>query len=178
MKRIFWLACVAGLALGQEFEVVSVKPNNSGSNSSSTNSNRGRLRAENVSLRSLVVMAYGMKDYQVEAPDWLGDQRFDLAAKFPEELPANNEKYNAALHAMMQKMLEERFKIAIHRGTKMFSVYGLTIGKNGIKFKEVPDNDSRSQHSSNTHYTGSCVSMPAFAEFLSHREDLPVIDMT
>ena len=180
MWKIFWLLSlgVAGLALAQEFEVVSVKPNNSGSNSSSTHSDRGRLIAENVTLRSLVVMAYGMKDYQVEAPDWLRDAHFDIAAKFPEALPNNGGKYNAALHAMMEKMLEERFKIAVHRGTKTFSVYGLVVGRNGIKFKEVPDSDSHSQNSNNTHYVGSCVNMASFADFLSRRVDLPVLDMT
>ncbi len=177
MRGILLLAC-AGLALGQEFEVVSVKPNNSGSGSSSTRSDQGRLTAENVSLRSLVTMAYGMKDYQVEAADWLRDVKFNIGAKFSEELPHNTDKYNLALHAMMQKMLVERFKIAVHRSTKTFSVYGLVIGKNGIKFKQVPDIDSHNQHSSNTHYEGLCVSMANFAEFLSHRVELPVLDMT
>jgi uncharacterized protein (TIGR03435 family) len=38
-----------------------------------------------------------MKDYQVEGPEWLSTQRFDMAAKFPEALPKNREKYNAAV---------------------------------------------------------------------------------
>ena len=74
-------------------------------------------------------MAYGMKDYQVQGPDWLRLERFDIAAKFPEALPRDREKYNAGLHAMMQNMLVDRFKLAVHRDTKTFSVYGLIIGK-------------------------------------------------
>jgi uncharacterized protein (TIGR03435 family) len=168
----------ASVALGQEFEVVSVKPNKSVSNSSGTNTNQGRLTATNVSLRSLIVMAYGMKDYQVQGPDWLRLERFDIAAKFPEALPRDREKYNAGLHAMMQNMLVDRFKLAVHRDTKTFSVYGLIIGKSGIKFKEVPDSDSHNQSSNNTHYKGTCVTMGAFAEFLARRTDQPVLDMT
>ncbi len=171
-------AAVAGAALGQEFEVVSVKPNKSASNSSSTHSDQGRLSASNVSLRSLIVMAYGVKDYQVEAPDWLRWERYDLAAKFPEALPRNREKYGAALQAMLQKMLLERFKVAIHRDTRTFAVYGLVVGKSGIRFKEVPDGDSHNQNSDNNHYTGTCVSMVSFAEWLARRMDMPVLDMT
>ena len=135
------------------------------------------LTATNMSLRSLIVMAYGMKDYQVEGPDWLSSERFDIAAKFPEALPREREKYNAGLRAMMEKMLLDRFRLAVHREQKMFAVYGLTVGKNGIKFKEVPDTGSHS-NSDNNHYQGRSVSMAIFAEFLSRRMDLPVLDMT
>src|SRR5258708_6338556 len=101
------LAMFACAALCQEFEVVSVKPNKSMSGSSRSHTDQGRLTATNVSLRSLIVTGYGMKDYQVEGPDWLSSERFDVAATFPEALPRDTEKYNAALHAMMQSMLVE-----------------------------------------------------------------------
>jgi uncharacterized protein (TIGR03435 family) len=175
-------AAFASAALGQEFEVVAVKPNKSLSGSSSMNTDQGRLTATNESLRSLIVMAYGMKDYQVEGPDWLSSERFDVAAKFPEALPKDRDKANAELQAMMQSMLLDRFKLAVHREQKTFSVYGLIAGKTGLRFKAVPDCDSHHQSSGNTHYEGTCVSMDAFAEFLARRKslpaDLPVLDMT
>src|SRR5689334_10872530 len=121
MRRILLFALMAAFAwvvLGQEFEVASVKPNRSGSGHSGTHSNRGLLRADNLSLKNMIAMAYDMKDYQVEGPDWLGEVRFDIAAKFPNELPNDREKYRAALGAMMQKMLAERFKLVVHRDQK------------------------------------------------------------
>jgi uncharacterized protein (TIGR03435 family) len=172
------MAAFACVALGQEFEVVSVKPNKSLDNSSHTHSDQGRLTTENVSLRNLIVMAYGMKDFQVEGPDWLSSERFDIAAKFPEALSKDKEKYSAELHAMMQQMLLDRFRLAVHRDRKTFAVYGLMVGKSGIKFKEVPDGGSHNSNSNNNHYTGTCVSMATFADFLSRRVDLPVLDMT
>lgn len=181
MRAIFLsvlTASCACLALGQEFEVVSVKPNKSASNGSNTHSDRGRMTATNVSLKSLIMRAYALKDYQVEGPDWLTSERFDVVAKFPEALPDDREKYSAALTAMMQKMLEDRFKLAVHRTQRVFPVYGLIVGKNGVKFKEVPDINSHSSNSNNTHYTGTCVSMAAFADFLGRRLEMPVLDMT
>src|SRR6476646_10661147 len=102
---VYLLAMLACAAWGQEFEVVSVKPNKSGDGGSSTHSDQGRLMGTNVSLRNMIVMAYGMKDYQVEGPVWLSGERFDINAKFPEALSKNPEKYRAAFQSMMQKML-------------------------------------------------------------------------
>ena len=78
---------------------------------------------------------------------------------------------------MVRTMLTERFRLAIHREQRNMAVYGLVVGKKGIKFEEVAEGDS-SSNSDNQHYQGSRVSMGSFAIFLSRRMDLPVIDMT
>jgi len=171
------MAAVAGAATAQEFEVVSVKPNNSGSGSSHSSSNQGRLTAENLALRDLIVMGYNIKDYQLDAPDWIRGQRFDVAAKFPEALPRDPAKYNAELGAMMLKMLVERFKLEVHRETRTLPVYGLVVGKKGIKAEEVKCQGSNS-NTNNNHYKSTCTTMARFAEWLSRRMDLPVLDMT
>jgi uncharacterized protein (TIGR03435 family) len=177
-------AALAYSALCQEFEVVSVKPNKSTSYDSGITTNRGRLMATNASLRRLIVSAYGVQDYQVEGPEWLGSERFDVSATIPEALP-KGEKYDAALQVMMQKMLSGRFKLVVHREQKTRPVYGLMTGKSGVKFKEAPasDCDSHSRNNSGTHFVGTCVSMDGFAQFLARRRrdlplDLPVLDMT
>jgi uncharacterized protein (TIGR03435 family) len=180
MRPIFLpllMAALASATLAQEFEVVSVKPNKSNSNGSHSHSDQGSLTGENLTLRSMILTAYQIKDYQLEAPDWLNSERFDLAAKFPEGLPRNREKYSAALAAMMQKMLADRFKLAVHRDQKTFEVYGLVVGKKGIKMKEVPANGTNS-NSHDTQYVTTCITMDRFAEFLARRMDLPVVDMT
>ena len=173
----------ASLAVCQEFEVVSIKPNNSMSGSSSTHTDKGMLRGTNLSLRSLIVRAYGLRNYQVEGPDWLESEHFDIAAKFPDgPLPKDPAEQNAAYMAMMQKMLADRFHVATHRSQKTFAVYGLVVAKGGIKFKPVPDGGSHSSDNNNTHYKGTGIPMESFAGFLSRRPelpaDLPVLDMT
>jgi uncharacterized protein (TIGR03435 family) len=141
--------------------------------------------ATNVSLKGLIWRAYGIEDYQVAGPDWLSSERFDVAATFPEALPKDREKYDAAFHVMMQNMLADRFKLVVHREQKVGPVYGLIIGKGGVKFKQAPDSDcdSHSRNNNGTHYVGTCVSVDAFAKFLASRRrdlptDLPVLDMT
>jgi uncharacterized protein (TIGR03435 family) len=162
------------------FEVVSIKLNTSASGRSESHSDRGRWSGINLSLKSLIVRAYGVRDYQVEGPDWLSSQYFDISAKFPDALPSgpeNREKYAAAMQSMTQKMLADRFHLAVHRTPKPSAVYGLVVGKNGIKFKEVPLGESHS-NSNNNHYDGKCVTMSQFAAVLSVFMDLPVLDAT
>jgi len=177
MRGMLLFAVAACLVRGQEFEAVSVKPNKSGSGGSHSRGDRGLFTAENLTLRSLIVSAYGIKDYQLEAPDWLRSERYDLAARLPHDLPEDRKQYRAAFGAMMQKMLSDRFKLAIHRSQKSMPVYGLVVGKKGLKGEELTCNCCNS-NSNNTHYWSTCTTMDGFAEFLSGRMDAPVLDMT
>src|SRR6266849_3018837 len=121
MRRIFTgilMAALSSVALGQEFEVVSVKPSKSVDGGSHIHSDQGIYTATNFNLRSLIASAYGIQERQVEGPAWLGSARFDIAGKFPEALPKDREKYNAALRTMMEKMLVDRFKVVFHRDRK------------------------------------------------------------
>jgi uncharacterized protein (TIGR03435 family) len=61
----------------------------------------------------------------------MGSQRFDIVAKMPEG--ATKEQ----LPQMLQSLLEERFQLKFHRGSKENSVYGLVVGKGGPKLKEA-----------------------------------------
>ncbi len=176
-----WALCISAVVYGQptagpQFEVVSIKANKSMSGGSQSNTNQAMLRGTNLSLKNLILRGYGIRSYQLEGPDWLDTERFDITAKFP-EMPKEAEKYAAAYLAMMQTMLADRFKLVIHRDQKSMAVYELVVGKGGIKFKEVPPGHSNSS-SNNTHYVGTGISMATFATFLSGQMELPVIDMT
>jgi uncharacterized protein (TIGR03435 family) len=184
-SRYILIAAFAGAALCQEFEVASVKPNKSSSYRSSFTTDRGRVMATNVSLKGLIMRAYRVQDYQVDGPDWLSSERFDVSATFPETRSQDHEPYDTALENMMQKMLADRFQLAVHRERKVRAVYELMAGKSGIHVQEAhgSDCDSHSRNSSGTHFAGRCISMGAFADFLARRRrdlpvDLPVLDMT
>lgn len=183
MRRICVFALMACAAPGQEFEAVSLKPNASIGRGSGFRTDPGRLTATNVSLRGLIVRAFGVKDFQVEGPDWLSSERFDVSATFPDLLSKDSQERDAAFHQMLQNMLADRFKLVVHREQKIRPVYGLTLGKSGVKFKAAANCDSRGANSSDPHYAGRCVSIDAFSAFLAgrHRDlpvDLPVVDMT
>ena len=84
----------------------------------------------NTSLKSTIAWAYHVKDFQVNGPDWLDTQRFDIAAK------AAGQFTDDQLRVMMEALLADRFKVALHRQTKEMQAYVLVIGKGGSKLIE------------------------------------------
>ena len=74
----------------------------------------------------------------VGIPDWMRTEVYNIDAKVPEsDLPAwqNPATQPAMLRSMVQTMLADRCKLAVHRGSKEVAVYSLVIGKNGPRLK-------------------------------------------
>jgi uncharacterized protein (TIGR03435 family) len=90
----------------------------------------GRVDWSNVSLRDIIRVAYALKDYQISGPDWLNAERYDVLAKVPEGVPASQKP------AMLQALLAERFKMAVHWEKKELAAYALSVAKGGPKMKE------------------------------------------
>ena len=140
------LVLAAGAALGQAsapgpvFEVASVKPAApldaskimSGQMHVGMRMDAARVDIGSMSLADLIRVAYRVKPYQVSGPDWMTSERFDVLAKLPEG--ASREQ----VPEMLQALLAERFKLAVHRESKEHAVYALVVGKNGPKLKESP----------------------------------------
>jgi uncharacterized protein (TIGR03435 family) len=84
----------------------------------------------NNSLKATIAWAYGVKDFQVNGPDWLDTQRFDIAAK------AAAQSTEDQLRMMMETLLADRFKLALHRQTKETQAYVLVVAKGGSKLVE------------------------------------------
>jgi uncharacterized protein (TIGR03435 family) len=93
----------------------------------------GLVTFENIDMFSLTAMAYGIQRYQLSAPEWMSNERFDINARLPQG--ATREEYRQ----MLQNLLVERFKLAVHRETKELSAYDLTVGKNGPKLEKSSD---------------------------------------
>jgi len=72
-------------------------------------------------------------------PDWVMRDAYDIDAKVSEEDMAEWQKpesQKTMLQSMLQSLLEDRFKLKVHREIKDEPVYLLTVGKGGPKFKE------------------------------------------
>jgi uncharacterized protein (TIGR03435 family) len=85
-----------------------------------------------MTLKDLIVTAYNVKAYQVDGPTWLGDTHYDVEAKMPD----GSKKDDAP--AMLQSLLADRFKLAVHRDNEEHKVLALVVGKSGPKMKESP----------------------------------------
>jgi len=73
-------------------------------------------------------------------PDWMDRERYDIDARISDEDRAawqNPTAQKAMLQSMLQAMLVERCKLAVHREVKETSVDSLVVAKGGPKFKET-----------------------------------------
>jgi len=135
-----WVDSYAQSPAKLEFEAASIKPSppptevgdmfEGGCRGWPLTSDPGPFTCENISLRGLILMAYKVAPVQLSAPDWVPWTRFDLRATVPagtirEQLPL-----------IFQGLLEDRFKLKVHRETREMPRYELVIAKGGPKFKE------------------------------------------
>jgi len=114
-----------------QFEVASVKRNNSGSQSGRLVGSVGRYSATNTPLRELIQVAYHVQNFQIiGAPAWIDSERYDIEGKAEADLSSDQRA-----GPMLQTLIEERFKAVMHRETKDLPVYFLAIAKSGSKLK-------------------------------------------
>lgn len=123
-----------------EFEVASVKPSKGSMDSVSigVHVDGAQVHISDFSLQDYIRVAYRVKLYQVIGADTLSE-RFNVDAKLPEG--ATREQ----VPEMLQALLASRFELKMHRQSKEFPVYALTVASSGLKLKEsAPDPEDAS----------------------------------
>jgi uncharacterized protein (TIGR03435 family) len=127
-----------------EFDVVSVKPNKAGFPPSGPmpysnvplgpqdayTATGGLLSATNWPLFQYMVFAYKLTPDQVQSarsqlPKWTTTENFDIQAR------ASGNPTKDQFRLMMQALLADRFKLAIHYETRQLSVFALVLDKPG-----------------------------------------------
>src|SRR5688572_26107286 len=84
----------------------------------------GRLMGT-ANLQSLIMRAYGIRDYQIEGgPKWLTADYFDITAKADKETVTE-----AEINEMLKGLLAERFGLRVHVETRPSPVHTLTIAR-------------------------------------------------
>jgi uncharacterized protein (TIGR03435 family) len=153
------------------FEVASIRPNHSGSGNSSTNVSKGRLIIENQSLKQLIERAYDVRNFSFFGPGWLEEEHFDIEAKPPVGVTPTE------MLLMLQRLLTERFKIAVHHEKRTRAGYLLVVAKGGNKL-EAGDTGPSSTSTGAGRVDAKNTSMGRFADMLARQLDQPVQDMT
>jgi uncharacterized protein (TIGR03435 family) len=112
------------------FEVATVKPASGNPHLSNyPRLHNGTLAAENVSLKTLLSAAFGLSSNRIDGPEWIDVEKFDLTGKAPHDVP------DTELMPMLKALLQERFKIAVHREQKEMATFDMVIAKSGLKLK-------------------------------------------
>ncbi|HEY1760904.1 MAG TPA: TIGR03435 family protein [Bryobacteraceae bacterium] len=145
--RASTLAGISVLLVGQSsaqnaaalsFEVASVRPySQQESGPTGTSGGPGtrdpeRYTGRGMPLRLYLCVAFATPDcqQQISAPNWIDTEKYDVAANVPPR--ATKEQFQK----MLENLLVERFKLALHHETKTLPVYELVTAKNGPKVRE------------------------------------------
>jgi uncharacterized protein (TIGR03435 family) len=177
---VAFLAC--SFSFGQAtFEVASIKPaapvefGRTSVRRSVTKEKgvQGRLNYQGISLMDLIGDAYRVQHRQISGPDWLMSQRFDIQAVIPAA------QGNDQIPEMLGALLQERFKLKVHHGTKEEQVYRLVLASGGPKIQKAEKETGISGRSTRTaEQVNAQTTLAHFAEYLSERLDRPVVDQT
>ena len=197
---VAWGCLLAGVLRGQSsagpgaappsfrgYDVISVKPNKTGSGNTSINTGETTLRAENVSLKMLLTNAYGIRESLISGlPPWALNMRWDIQAKIVDPDPAEKDRKltredsEAKWHAEALSILTERFQVKTHFDVKVQPIYNLMIAKAGGKLKptEAPEAKRGSMYTSDINLTATGIPISSLTTFLASETNRSVVDKT
>jgi uncharacterized protein (TIGR03435 family) len=91
----------------------------------------GRLLISNRPLRALILFAYGLQPAQLAGgPSWLDSDRFDITAQAEGDVsPTPPGGPPGPVQFMLQRLLAERFGLAVHVESREMPVYVLTVAR-------------------------------------------------
>ncbi len=184
-----------------KFEVASIKQDKGGDGQHlmmriMNAPNDGRFYASNVTVKTLLRMAYNVQDSQITGgPSWLNSERFDIEATSDSSVddvlrklpPADGME---AKRRMVQALLADRFQLTLGYQTKDLPVYALVVAKGGPKLPKTNEPDGiagpsgRMGPGSMMRMTGrgeiafERASMPTLAQFLAQQLGRTVLDKT
>lgn len=177
----------AAVMVGQSpaaFDAASIKPAaisaaREGGNRSRIEHTPASLSMWNVGLRECVQWAYGVAPFQVP-PEHLSADSYDILARTGAPVPVSE------LRVMLQELLARRFKLVLHRETRMLPVYELVIAKGGPKLPP-PHAGATPVHAAeslprvrNGSFVFEDASLAEFGRMFGQLRgiDLPVVDRT
>ena len=135
-----------------------------------------RITASHVSLKELLVLAYGVHPFQVVGPDWIdpplpgrcGDPRCDVIANVP------GGAAKADVPAMWRTLLQDRFGVVAHRESRTVQGEALVVLKGGPSLRAsvtgTPGSSQPADGSAKIQVddSGCAVAFPGIVETMSH----------
>jgi len=130
--------------------------------------------ARYVTLEFLIELAYGVDESQLSGePVWLKSQQYDVSAK---PAGAGGLTYKE-MRPMLQRLLAERFHLAVHREMKDVEGYALLVAPGGPKLTAASgDSEKKYLLPSGLRFDGT--SLGTFAAAVARSASRPVVDKT
>jgi uncharacterized protein (TIGR03435 family) len=135
-----------------------------------------QFSGENMSLTLLISLAYGFSDNRISPkPDWLDSTFFTVRAKPEGDVALTAEQYRP----LLQQLLQERFKLAVHHETREIPGYALVVAKGGPRLRSANEkNIDAMAYIVKDGLRCPSVSIEVLAGLLTRPVGRPVIDKT
>jgi len=176
------------------FEVATIKRNVSLKDGGGGGLGRGgRFRLINVSVRQMVLIAYRngpplMLSQVIGGPGWLDSDTYDITAKISDDLAGRPQvEQFAAQPLLLQSLLEDRFKLKVHRETPQLPIYSLVRARKDASLGpqlrpsivdcKIEPNKCRLDYAPGRFY-GGAMRMATLIGFLSSNVQRVVVDRT
>jgi uncharacterized protein (TIGR03435 family) len=134
---------------------------------------KNRFTISNAPLSFLVEVAYGVPLEQIAGVGKLGAEHYDVTAKAEDGVHLTQEE----LKPRLQRLLAERFQLAVHRDMKVFDGYALVVARGGPKLKATTGVSEQGMI-----YPGGLrlrnTSLSEFAASIRSTAGRPVVDKT
>ncbi len=166
------------------YDVVAVKLNKSDSGNMSIDSNDINYSATNVSLKTLISSAYGIREDLISGvPGSLNSARFDIQAKITDTEPEALKMLTRVQRAApLRSMLAERFQLKLHTEIRLLPVLTMILAKGGPKFMPTalsdPSGKGEGTSIQNGVFTAHAIPMSSLANSLSYQLHRTVLDRT
>lgn len=135
------------------YEAISVKPSSFRRNRTEDTSlgmmfTDDTFYATNATLQTLIKAAYRVEDNQISgAPNWFNSEKFDIHAKWDKSVmdalkELSQDQLVIERRHMLQELLTDRFKLALHLETKHLPIYELVVAQSGSKLHDAAPGDT------------------------------------
>jgi uncharacterized protein (TIGR03435 family) len=169
-----------------EFDVSTIKPNDTGSGSIHVSMDDDILQATNVLIKMLLEEAFHIKQDDIFGlPHWAEVSHYDIVAKVVDADPQVLKDMTREQRALMLRhLLEDRFQLKTHTEVRTLPVLNLVLAKGGSKLTPSPsrEDDAKgfggSMHTHNGDLTAQHISTADIVSFLADQTRVTVVDHT
>lgn len=183
MARFFLLPLLLLVTLSahaqQSFEAASIRPTDDHvpfERDGTTQVSHGTLRMHDVTVSTCIHWAYGVATAQIIGPQELTSEHYDILAT------AGHDATDAEMRRMMQKLLAERFHLALHPDKREMRGYVLTLASGGLKNSasmHPSEGEGEPVHQNSDHgFVAKHFTMKDLATYLASPMQGPVMDQT
>lgn len=177
MPRLASLALLCAVSVVAQstdhFDVSSVRISPRSAPSTWSEPGDSTFTASNITLRTLIQMAYEVTESQLAGDQLCGEERYDISAQ-----PASGALTPERLKTMIENLLSDRFSLRTHREVRTTSGYTLVVTKQGPKFKRSDLLTSSQSAILRGRLIARGADLSGFAAMLARPIGAPVVDGT